>query len=319
MSEPASFVEPTHPLRKPEWLRKQLSSGSAYADVQRTLRQGNLTTVCSEARCPNLHECWDRLRTATFMILGDICTRNCRFCSVKSGRPAAVQSDEPRRVATAAAEMKLRHVVVTMVTRDDLPDGGAMVLAETVRQLRISLPCAGVEVLCSDFGGNERAIQSLVDSAPEILGHNLETVRRLTPQVRSRSTYQGSLDFLACCRELRQRGQTPAVSATPDIAKIRLKSSLMLGLGEEWDEILQAMDDLRAVGVDMLNLGQYLQPGRQQLPVLKYWTPEEFVRLRDEGQKRGFSRVESGPLVRSSYHAEESAQLGSIGVNSKDK
>jgi lipoic acid synthetase len=295
-------------LRKPEWLRIQLSSGNAYAAVHRTLREGRLNTVCSEARCPNLHECWDRLRTATFMILGDTCTRHCRFCAVKSGRPRrdgvwtgtlAVDRDEPRRVAEAAAALGLRHVVVTMVTRDDLADGGAAAVAATVAAIRKHCPGIGVELLVSDLGGNPDAVRAVVDSRPDILGHNLETVRRLTPEVRSRSTYEGSLAFLRCCRDL--------AAAREGQPAIRSKSSLMLGLGETREEVLAAMDDLRAAGVDMLNLGQYLQPGPSQLPVRKYWTPEEFAGLKREALVRGFARVEAGPLVRSSYHAAESA------------
>ena len=316
-------------LRKPEWLRIQLTSGAAYADVQRTLREGRLNTVCAEARCPNLHECWDRRKTATFMILGEVCTRGCRFCAVKSGRPRldgvwtgelAVDRDEPRRVAEAAASMGLRHVVITMVTRDDLADGGAGILAETVRRVREASPACGVEVLSSDFDGNQAALATLVDSRPDIIGHNLETVRRLTPQVRSRSTYEGSLAFLARARALVEARESGTVglsgegghrSAGSQVAGprrlVRIKSSLMLGLGETREEILAAMDDLRAAGVDMCNLGQYLQPTREQLPVQKYWSPEEFAELKQEGLRRGFRHVESGPLVRSSYHAEESA------------
>ena len=289
---------PPLPARKPDWLRIQLSSGAAYATVQKILRQGRLNTVCAAARCPNLHECWDRLKTATFLLLGDTCTRHCRFCAVASGRPEAPDLDEPRRVAEAALNLGLRHVVLTMVTRDDLSDGGATIMAETVGQLRHLVPTAGVEVLASDFGGNPAALAVLAASRPDILGHNLETVRRLTPLIRSRSSYEGSLDFLRRCRQLTD----PAV---------KLKSSLMLGLGESRDEVRQAMVDLRSVGVDMLNLGQYLQPGREQLPVVKYWTPEEFAELKIQAQQVGFGQVESGPLVRSSYHAAESAAAAS--------
>jgi lipoic acid synthetase len=305
--EPGASPGKPEYLRKPEWLRVQLSSGKAYAAVHRTLREGRLNTVCSEARCPNLHECWDRLRTATFMILGDTCTRHCRFCAVKSGRPRldglpagapAVDPDEPRRVGEAAAALGLRHVVVTMVTRDDLPDGGASAIAATVAAIRKHCPGIGVELLVSDLGGNPEAIRAVVDSRPDILGHNLETVRRLTPEVRSGGTYEGSLDFLRRCRGLAADGGQSA---------IRIKSSLMLGLGETPEEVLAAMDDLRAAGVGMLNLGQYLQPGPAQLAVRKYWSPEEFAGLKREALARGFVRVESGPLVRSSYHAAESA------------
>jgi lipoic acid synthetase len=275
--------------RKPDWLRIRLEAGSDFQKVRGAIEGGRLHTVCEEARCPNLHECWGRHRTATFMILGDTCTRRCRFCAVKTGLPPPPDPDEPRRVAESAATLGLAHVVVTMVTRDDLPDGGAGLLAATVREIRLAAPKASIEVLSSDLMGKEESIATLVASRPDILSHNLETVRRLTPLVRSRSTYDRSLAFLA--RE--------AVLA-PDLV---VKSSLMLGLGETEDEILEAARDLLATGVRMINLGQYLQPSRLHAPVARWWTPAEFEGLKKAILDLGMAFVEAGPLVRSSYHA----------------
>ena len=280
--------------RKPEWLRIQLRSGEAYREVRSSLTSNRLHTVCEEARCPNLHECWGQHKTATFMILGDTCTRRCRFCAVKTGLPAAVDRGESERVASAVAEMGLSHVVVTMVNRDDLDDGGALQMADTVRAIRERTAgrpegAATVEVLSSDLMGDERAIRILCDGKPEIMSHNLETVRRLTPLVRSRSTYDRSLSFLRFVGE-----------ADPEAI---VKSSLMLGLGETKEEILEAMDDLLSSGVKVLNLGQYLQPTKTNIPVKKFWTPAEFLELRALALEKGFFYCEAGPLVRSSYHA----------------
>ena len=278
-----------NPLRKPEWLRIGLNQGRHFNAVRDTLKKSRLNTVCEEAKCPNIHECWDQHKTATFMILGDICTRHCKFCAVKTGLPGVPDHDEPIRVARSVAELGLEHVVITMVTRDDLPDGGANVLAETVRSIRTHAPNCTTEVLASDLMGNEKAIATVVESKPEINSHNLETVSRLTPLVRSRSSYFRSLEYLRKVKSL--DGTTTT------------KSSLMLGLGEEKEEILAAMDDLRRVNVDILNLGQYLQPSRTHAPVRRYWTPEEFFQLQQEAYRRGFTHCASGPLVRSSYHA----------------
>jgi len=276
-------------VRKPAWLKVQLESSNAFREVRKTLTDGKLHTVCEEARCPNRQECWGVHKTATFMILGDTCTRRCRFCAVKTGLPGAVDASEPLRVAESCASMGLSHVVLTMVTRDDLSDGGAKVLADTVRAIRRLLPEASIEVLSSDLMGKRDSIAILADSRPDILSHNLETVRRLTSQVRSRSDYDRSLAFLKTCAGLK----TGAA----------IKSSLMLGLGEVEAEIEQAMDDLLEAGVNMMNLGQYLQPSIHHLPVQKYWTPEEFASLKRTAQKKGLRFVEAGPLVRSSYHA----------------
>lgn len=277
--------------RKPDWLKIQLNTSDSFRYLKKLMREERLNTVCEEARCPNIHECWGQHRTATFMILGDTCTRRCRFCAVKTGLPGAVDRDEPRRVGQSVARMELRHVVITMVNRDDLKDGGAQIMADTVREIRSQAPECTVEVLTSDFMGNRDAIAVVLDAEPAIMSHNLETVRRLTPQVRSRSSYDRTLGVLAAAAELRR-----------DIAT---KSSLMLGLGETREEVLEAMRDLYAHGVRIVNLGQYLQPSRTHLPVQRYWLPEEFSSLRDAALEMGFVHCDAGPLVRSSYHAGE--------------
>ena len=277
--------------RKPEWLKVQLNTNNNYKYIKSMIREGRLNTVCEEARCPNIHECWGEHRTATFMILGDVCTRRCRFCSVKTGLPRAVDADEPRRLAASVAHMDLRHAVITMVNRDDLPDGGAEMLARTVEAVHETALDCSVEVLASDLMADRDSIARVAAARPEVMSHNIETVRRLTPQIRSRSTYERSLEFLRLAKELDPDGTT--------------KSSMMLGLGEEEHEILEAMDDLLAVGATVLNLGQYLQPTRTNAPVQRYYTPKEFARLRDLALKKGFTHCEAGPLVRSSYHAGE--------------
>jgi lipoic acid synthetase len=254
------------------------------------MRAKALTTVCEEARCPNIHECWGTHGTATFMILGSVCTRRCRFCSVATGLPTELDLDEPRRVAEAVTEMGLRHVVVTMVNRDDLADGGAEVCAATVAAIRAVSRCS-VELLTSDFGGDAGAIASVVRAAPEVLSHNVETVRRLTPLVRSHSKYDRSLRFLETAHRL-----------APDLL---VKSSLMVGLGETSEEVLATLRDLRAAGVSIVNIGQYLQPTAQQLSVVRYWHPDEFAELRLAARAMGFMHCEAGPFVRSSYHAGE--------------
>jgi lipoic acid synthetase len=276
-------------VRKPEWLRVKLSHTQAYADVSKVVHGENLHTVCEEAMCPNIHECWGKHRTATFMILGETCTRACRFCAVKTGKPLPPDPDEPRRIASSVAIMELKHAVITMVTRDDLSDGGSEAIAQTVYAIRDSAPNCTVEVLVSDMQEDRNAITTIAESYPTINSHNLETVRRLTQTIRSRSDYDRSLRYLAAVKEISPHAIT--------------KSSLMLGLGETRDELLEAFDDLRSVSVDILNLGQYLQPTKSHIPVLEYWTPEAFEDLKEEAMKRGFSYCESGPLVRSSYHA----------------
>jgi lipoic acid synthetase len=282
---------PVETTRKPDWLKIQLNTTDNFRYLKRLMREEGLNTVCEEAKCPNIHECWGEHRTATFMILGDTCTRRCRFCAVKTGLPGAVDVGEPERVADSVRRMELKHVVITMVNRDDLKDGGAAIMAQTVTAIHAAVPECTVEVLTSDFMGNRDAIETVMAARPEIMSHNLETVRRLTPQVRSRSDYDRSLEVLETAHHI-----DPAIAT---------KSSLMLGLGESREEILEAMDDLRAHGVEILNLGQYLQPSRTHLPVQYYWLPEEFAELRERALEKGFAHCDAGPLVRSSYHAGE--------------
>jgi len=282
-------------LRKPEWLKINLVSGTELAnfkELKQTMRSKTLHTVCEEAKCPNIHECWAN-RTATFMILGDICTRACRFCAVKTGLPTELDLAEPERVAEAAEQMGLKHVVVTSVARDDLADGGAQIFAETIKAIRKRLPLATVEVLIPDFMGNWDALKVVMDARPDVLNHNIEAVRRLSDRVRARAKYDRTLSLLQKAKEFQ-----------PDIPT---KSSLMIGVGETIEEILETMDDLRAVDVNIMTIGQYLQPTKKHLNVVNYYHPDEFAMLKEEGMKRGFSHVEAGPLVRSSYHAHEQA------------
>ncbi|ORC33867.1 lipoyl synthase [Marispirochaeta aestuarii] len=281
--------------RKPAWIRMSLLTNRDFNTIKKRVGERSLTTVCEEARCPNIHECWGEHRTATFMILGDTCTRRCRFCAVKTGIPGEVDLAEPLRVARTISEMGAAHAVITMVNRDDLDDGGAAVMAATVRKVHELSPDCSVEVLSSDLMGDKKSLEIMMDAEPEIMSHNLETVRRLTSGVRSRSDYDRSLGFLRMVKEIDPQKLT--------------KSSLMLGLGEEKHEVLQTMDDLRAVGVEIINLGQYLQPGRTNLPVVRYWEPEEFDELKNAALHRGFLHCESGPMVRSSYHAGDQYQL----------
>jgi lipoic acid synthetase len=280
--------------RHPDWLKATMPAGEAVRDLRQLLRGLNLNTVCEEARCPNLGECWDQ-RTATVMILGDVCTRSCGFCAIKTGRPTWFDPDEPRRVAEAVAAMGLEHVVVTSVARDDLPDGGASAFAETIRQMRARSPGMGVEVLIPDFNGDAAALRVVMEAGPDVLNHNLETVERLQKPVRRRARYDRSLGVLerakACARELGREAHT--------------KSSIMVGLGEERRELLQAFRDLRAVECDILTIGQYLRPTVEHLPLVRYYHPDEFADLRREALTMGFRHVESGPLVRSSYHARD--------------
>jgi lipoic acid synthetase len=275
---------------KPDWIRIKLTTGDNYKEIKSMMRSKTLHTVCEEARCPNIYECWAN-RTATFMILGDICTRACRFCAVNTGLPTELDLQEPERVAEAAEQMNLRHCVVTSVARDDLKDGGAYIFAETVKAIRRRLPLCSVEVLIPDFMGSEEALKIVMDVKPDILNHNIETVERMSDRVRAKAKYTRSLQLLKNAKAMQ-----------PDIPT---KSSIMLGVGEQWHEILEAMDDLRSVGCNIMTIGQYLQPSPKHLNVEKYYTPEEFAILKEEGMKRGFSHVESGPLVRSSYHAHE--------------
>ncbi|MFD2670746.1 lipoyl synthase [Marinicrinis sediminis] len=279
--------------RKPDWLKIKLTSGDEFKEfkeLKQMMRSKTLHTVCEEAKCPNIHECWAN-RTATFMILGDTCTRACRFCAVNTGLPTELDLQEPQRVAEAAEQMGLNHCVITSVARDDLRDGGASIFAESVKAVREKLPLCSVEVLIPDFMGNAEALEKVLDAKPDVLNHNVETVERLSDRVRSKAKYARTLGLLRT-----SKAYAP---------KIPTKSSIMIGVGETWEDILQTMDDLRAVDCNILTIGQYLQPTRHHLKIEKYYTPEEFEALKEEGLKRGFSHVESGPLVRSSYHAHE--------------
>jgi lipoic acid synthetase len=282
-------------LRKPDWLKIKLETGDNYKELKSMMRSKTLHTVCEEAKCPNIHECWTN-RTATFMILGDICTRACRFCAVNHGLPTELDLEEPRRVAEAAVQMGLKHCVVTSVARDDLIDGGASIFAQTIDALKQQLPMCSVEVLIPDFMGREQSLHIVLVAKPHVLNHNIETVERLSDRVRSKAKYHRSLALLKQSKQI--------------APQIPTKSSLMLGLGEQWHEILQTMDDLRNAEVDILTMGQYLQPSTKHLYVEQFYTPEQFADLKQEGMNRGFKHVESGPLVRSSYHARE--QLDAI-------
>jgi lipoic acid synthetase len=281
--------------RHPEWIRAKLPSGANYDELKALVRGQTLNTVCEQAMCPNIGECWEQ-RTATVMILGDTCTRACGFCAVKTGRPEWNDGDEPRRVAEAVAVMGLEHCVVTSVCRDDLPDGGASIFAATIREMRRASPAMGVEVLIPDY--LDADLRTVMEAAPDILNHNVETVERLQKPVRKRARYDRSLRVL-----------TDAKAMAQDIAgrpgTVHTKSSIMVGLGESREELSQAFRDLRAVDCDILTLGQYLRPTVKHLPVERYLHPDEFEEMKEEGLALGFKHVESGPLVRSSYHARD--------------
>lgn len=278
--------------RKPEWLRVKMPAGDNYHQLKGLMRVKNLHTVCEEAMCPNIGDCWGR-GTATFLLLGDTCTRSCGFCHIKTGRPTWFDEQEPERVAEAVARMRLRHAVLTSVNRDELPDGGAHIFARSIELIHQRVPGCSVEVLIPDFKGDRDALKMVMDARPEILNHNIETVPRLYRTVRPQAIYQRSLRVLEMAKELDPAAVT--------------KSGMMVGLGETWDEVVQVMHDLRAHQVDILTIGQYLRPTRNHLPILRYWHPDEFARLRDQGLAMGFRWVESGPLVRSSFHADGQA------------
>ena len=288
-------IEPTvQPLRKPRWIRAQHQGTPEVSRIKRILREHDLHTVCEEAACPNLGECFGK-GTATFMIMGDICTRRCPFCDVAHGRPNALDQDEPVKLAKTIADLKLRYVVITSVDRDDLKDGGAGHFAACIQEIRKRTPDTRIEVLVPDFRGRmDPALEIFKDNPPDVFNHNLETAPRLYKQARPGSDYQWSLDLLK-----RFKAMHPEVPT---------KSGLMLGLGEENEEILQVMRDLRAHDVEMLTLGQYLQPSKHHLPVTRYVTPEEFEQFRIDGEAMGYSHVASGPMVRSSYHADLQAE-----------
>ncbi len=274
--------------RKPDWLRVKLPTGKEYAEVRRIVDTHKLHTICESGNCPNMGECWGA-GTATFMILGNICTRSCGFCAVATGRPLAVDPEEPTRVAESVRLMKVKHCVITSVDRDELKDGGSIIWAETVKKIRELSPGTTMETLIPDFKGNWDNLQRIIDVRPEVVSHNMETVKRLTREVRIQAKYERSLEVL---HRLKQAG-------------IRTKSGIMLGLGETFNEITEAMDDLVAVGLDVLTLGQYLQPTPKHLQVKRFVHPDEFAKLREIGLQKGIQWVESGPLVRSSYHAEK--------------
>jgi lipoic acid synthetase len=283
-----------HPERPP-WLKVRFPTGGSFVRLRDLMREQDLHTVCEEARCPNIGECWGR-GTATFMILGDTCTRSCGFCAVKTGRPTGLDTAEPRRVALAIQRMGLRHAVITSVNRDELEDGGAAIFAETIRWTRRLSPDTTIEVLIPDFKGNWSALETVQASEPEILNHNTETVPRLYSRVRPQARYERSLELLRRAKELAPERRT--------------KSGVMVGLGETRDELLAVFEDLAAQGVDSLTVGQYLQPTPEHLPIERYWHPDEFEDLKSRAIAMGFRHVESGPLVRSSYHAEEQASGG---------
>jgi len=285
------------PERKPAWLKVRAPGGPNYVRLKHLMRDLNLHTVCEEARCPNVGECWEH-GTATFMILGDVCTRNCGYCAVTHGRPPTYDTQEPGRVAAAVAEMELRHAVITSVDRDDLADFGAHIFAETIRQIHGRLATCSVEVLVPDFQGAERSIRTVLESRPEIYNHNTETVPRLYKRARPGGRYARVLGIFRFAKQV-----------APEIPT---KSGIILGLGETEEEVVAVMRDLREVEVDILTLGQYLRPSNDHLPVDRYYTPDEFGALRAEGMAMGFRHVEAGPLVRSSYHAWEQVQAAGV-------
>jgi lipoic acid synthetase len=291
---PQAVIQPSVRGR-PEWLKVRATLGENYRQIRGLLHGLGLHTVCEEALCPNIYECFEA-RTATFLILGDVCTRRCSFCAIANGRPAGLDREEPQRVARAAKVLGLRHVVVTSVTRDDLPDGGAAIFAETIVKLREFVPDCNVEVLIPDFGGSRSALDRVMAARSDILNHNVETVPRLYRRVRPSARYYRSLELLE-----RAKGID---------ASVLTKSGLMVGLGETWDEILAVLADLRRSGCDIATIGQYLRPTNAQrhLPVERYYTPAEFQRLKEEALALGFRAVESGPLVRSSYHARDQVE-----------
>jgi len=289
-------VEPL-PERKPGWLKVRAPGGPNYLRLKQLMRELDLHTVCEEAHCPNVGECWEQ-GTATFMILGDVCTRNCAYCAVAHGRPPKFDPAEPERVALAVAEMRLQHAVITSVDRDDLPDFGAWAFAETIRQVKQRVPNCSVEVLVPDFQGDEESIQTVLDASPDIYNHNTETVPRLYKRCRPGGRYERVMRIFATAKRL--------------APQIPTKSGIILGMGETNEEVLAVLRDLRAVDVDIITLGQYLRPSDSHIKLDRYVTPDEFRMLREEGMAMGFRHVESGPLVRSSYHAWEQVQAAGV-------
>ena len=279
---------PQKHIRKPDWLKIKLPKGDNYLKVKGILEEKGLHTICSSGKCPNMGECWNA-GTATFMILGEICTRSCKFCATNTGKPLPVDVNEPEKIAQSVKHLNLKHVVLTSVDRDDLPDGGAGIWAATVRKVKEQNPGTTIETLVPDFGGNADQLQMVISSTPEIISHNLETVRRLTPQIRSAAQYDRSLEVL---RQIAASG-------------LKVKSGIMVGLGETESEVMETMDDLRKANCSILTIGQYLQPSPAHLKVVEYVHPDQFEKYRVAGIEKGFTHVESKPLVRSSYHAEK--------------
>ena len=286
--------------RKPAWLKVPAPGGPNYTELKHLMRDLSLHTVCEEAHCPNIGECWEH-RAATFMILGDVCTRNCTYCAVAHGTPAALDRHEPIRLATAVERMGLRHVVITSVDRDDLPNGGAEMFAAAIAEIRRRTPGTSVEVLIPDFKGSAEALSIVVEAKPDILNHNLETVERLYRLARPGGRYSRALELLRRAKALDE--------------SLLTKSGLICGLGEEWDELLVAMRDLRTQSVDILTVGQYLRPSSQHLPIARYYRPDEFAELRRLGMAMGYRHVEAGPLVRSSYHAWEQVERATLSAS----
>ncbi len=286
--------------RLPEWLKVRAPGSPGYIRLKNLVQEQQLHTVCEEAHCPNIGECWGR-GTATFMILGDICTRRCHYCAVTTGRPVGIDLQEPDRLAETVETMGLKYCVITSVNRDDLQDGGAFIFASCIRRIRERTPECRVEVLIPDFGGSWAALEKVVDQRPDVLNHNIESSRRVFPRVRPKGDYQLSLDLLAKAKELDQTTVT--------------KSGIIAGMGETFDEIVETMGDLRQVDCDLLTVGQYLRPSAKHIPIDRFYTPAEFAELRRTGERMGFKHVASGPLVRSSYHADEQHDASMLSVS----
>ena len=276
--------------RLPVWLKVKMPGGPNYSNLKKLMGQEGLHTVCEEARCPNIGECWER-ETATFMILGDTCTRACTYCAVKTGKPTGLDLEEPLRLAQTVEKLQLKYAVITSVNRDDLADGGAFIFSQCITQIKKRTPRCKVEVLTPDFQGDIKALKSVIDSGPDTFNHNIETVRRVFPRIRAKGDYDLSLDVLANAKLINPECVT--------------KSGMMVGLGETFEEIIDTMKDLRRVNCDLMTIGQYLRPSLKHSPISKWYTPQEFEELKDEGENLGFKHIASGPLVRSSYHADE--------------
>ena len=285
--------------RLPEWLKVKMPGSQRYLELQKIMRGQRLHTVCEEAHCPNIGECWDR-GTATFMILGDICTRSCRYCAVTTGRPRGLDLEEPKRLAETVKSMGLRYCVITSVNRDDLPDGGAYIFASCITKIKESSPDCRVEVLIPDFAGSWPALKQVIDADPDVLNHNIESTVRIFPKVRPKGDYQLSLELLSKCKSMNPNTVT--------------KSGIIVGMGEKVEEVLETMSDLRKVDCDLLTIGQYLRPSARHIAMDRFYRPEEFEELRKAGEAMGFKHVASGPLVRSSYHADEQHDAAAIGL-----